>query len=162
MLPFGTGMLYVKKDKIDNLWPYFPDEKPQGGNISKMENLGTRSVPSEIAIGQAINFHTSIGADRKQKRLHELKNYWLTKVKDLPRVTSYTSTKDGYSCALASVGIEGLSGSEFSGKLHSKYKIHTTNVKIEKVDGVRITPHVYTRFEDLDRLVSAIEDISAT
>jgi selenocysteine lyase/cysteine desulfurase len=41
-------------------------------------------------------------------------------------------------------------------ELFAKYKIHTTPVKWEKLDGVRVTPHVYTTLQDLDRLLEAI------
>ena len=29
--PFGTGMLYVKKENIGGLWPLFPNDKPSDG-----------------------------------------------------------------------------------------------------------------------------------
>jgi selenocysteine lyase/cysteine desulfurase len=42
--------------------------------------------------------------------------------------------------------------------LFKKYKIHTVPIKWEGINGVRITPNVYTLTEDLDRLVFAIKD----
>lgn len=158
--PFGTGMLYVKKDKIKSLWPSFANDTPDGDSIIKFENLGTRSVPAEIAVGHAINFHLAIGAKRKQERLHLLKNYWLSKVKEIENVNLFTSSNPNFSGALATFGIEGKEGSEISVALQRKYSIHSTSVKIEGINGVRITPHVYTRFEDLDRLVIAIEEMA--
>ncbi|MCB0482582.1 MAG: aminotransferase class V-fold PLP-dependent enzyme [Flavobacteriales bacterium] len=158
--PFGTGLLYVKKDKIAKLWPSFPNDEPGGDVISKFENLGTRSVPAEVAIGQAINFHLAIGAKRKQERLHELKNYWISKVEKLPGIRIYTSKDPKFSGALATAGIEGIEGDELAGRLQREYQIHVTNIQVEQVNGVRITPHVYTRFEDLDRLVTAFEEMT--
>lgn len=78
--PFGTGMLYVKKENIGGLWPLFPNDKPQSTDIRKFETLGTRSFAPEQAIGQAIDFHNAIGSQRKAQRLHFLKNYWCEKV----------------------------------------------------------------------------------
>jgi len=155
--PFGTGMIYVKKDKISKLWPSFPGENPESDSIVKFGNLGTHSVPAEMAIGNAINFHNSIGAKRKQERLHELKAYWIEKVKDIENVVIYTSLLPNYSGALATFGIKGKEGGKISSALERKYNIHSSPVKIEEVNGVRITPHVYTRKNDLDRLVRAIK-----
>jgi selenocysteine lyase/cysteine desulfurase len=45
--------------------------------------------------------------------------------------------------------------------LFSKYKIHTVGIVWENVSCVRITPHVYTRLEDLDKLVYAIGEIAS-
>jgi selenocysteine lyase/cysteine desulfurase len=45
--------------------------------------------------------------------------------------------------------------------LFSKYKIHTVGIVWENVSCVRITPHVYTRIEDLDKLVYAISAIAS-
>ncbi|MFM7428986.1 MAG: aminotransferase class V-fold PLP-dependent enzyme, partial [Flammeovirgaceae bacterium] len=41
--PFGTGLMYVRKDKIEKTWPLFPTDKPQSADIRKFEALGTRS-----------------------------------------------------------------------------------------------------------------------
>lgn len=159
--PFGTGMLYIKKEKIAKIYPSFANEEPTSGDIKKFENLGTHSVPSEVAIGQAINFHNAIGAARKHERLHQLKSYWIDQVKDLPKVKIYTPESKELSGALATFGIEGMKGSEISVHLQKKYQIHTTSISIENVEGVRVTPHVYTRFEDLDKLVGAIKSMVA-
>src|SRR5436190_20974005 len=72
--PFGTGMLYVKKENIAALYPIFPNDKPQSPDIRKFETLGTRSFAPEQAIGQAIEFHHAIGSRRKEERLRFLKN----------------------------------------------------------------------------------------
>lgn len=159
--PFGTGLMYVHPDKIQKLWPYFPNENPDGEKISKLENLGTHNIPAKMAIGQAFNFHLSIGSQRKQQRLYDLKQYWINKLKGDNRFVIYTPSNPELSCALATVGIKGKEGSEVSSLLQRKYQIHTTNIKIQNVNGVRITPHIYTRFEDLDRLVVALQKIAS-
>ncbi|MEY4279245.1 MAG: Isopenicillin-N epimerase, partial [Bacteroidota bacterium] len=59
--PIGSGMLWIKKDKIEKIWPLVCNDKPNGTDIRKFETLGTRSFPIEQGIGEAINFHTAIG-----------------------------------------------------------------------------------------------------
>lgn len=154
--PFGTGMMYIKKDKISNVWALLSAENPDGDDIRKFESLGTRSFPIELAIGSAISFHNTIGARRKEERLIYLRNYWMKQVLDLKGVSFYNSFLPSFSSALANIKIEGKSGSDLSEFLWNKYKIHTVAIKIEKVDGVRITPNVYTSEDDLDRLVKGI------
>src|SRR5580698_7856437 len=103
----GSGMMYVKKDKIASLYPLFAAGNPKEDNIRKFENLGTRPFFIEQATGKAIGFYDMIGAARKEQRLFYLKNYWMEQVKDIPKVKFYTSMKPGFGCAIGVVGIEG-------------------------------------------------------
>ncbi|MFZ2905825.1 MAG: aminotransferase class V-fold PLP-dependent enzyme [Cyclobacteriaceae bacterium] len=160
--PFGTGMLYVKKENIAGLWPLFPNDKPQIADIRKFETLGTRSFATEQAIGQAIDFQHAIGSKRKEERLRYLKNYWCEKVITHPRVKLNISLKPTYSCALGNFSIEGKDPGEVASKLFSEYQIHTVSIKWENISGVRVTPHVYTTTRDLDRFVDAVVKIAGT
>jgi selenocysteine lyase/cysteine desulfurase len=159
--PFGSGMLYVKKDKIKNVWALLSDEHPLSDDIHKFESIGTRSNASEMAISNAIDFHWIIGNKRKEERLRYLKNYWCEKVIKNPKVKLYTSLKPEYSCALANFAIEGWNPSDIDAKLFEKKKLHVATMNFEGVHGVRVTPHVYTTLRDLDRLVECINEIAA-
>jgi selenocysteine lyase/cysteine desulfurase len=158
--PFGSGLLYIKKDKIKNVWALLSNDKPDGEDIRKFESLGTRSFASEMAISSAIDFHNVIGIKRKEARLRFLKDYWCNKVKDLPKVKLNTSLQAKYSCALANFSIEGWRATDIENKLYEKYKIHTVAIEYEKLNGVRVTPHIYTSLSDLDVLVEGITAIT--
>lgn len=159
--PFGTGMLYVKKENIAGLWPLFPNDKPQIADIRKFETLGTRSFAPEQAIGQAVDFQNAIGSKRKEERLRYLKNYWCEKVISNPRVKLNISLKPEYSCALGNFSIDGMEPNEIASKLFAEHQIHTVAIKWENISGVRVTPHVYTSTKDLDRFVDAVLKIAA-
>jgi selenocysteine lyase/cysteine desulfurase len=160
--PFGTGMLYVKKENIAGLWPIFPNDKPQSPDIRKFETLGTRSFAPEQAIGQAIDFHNAIGSKRKEQRLHYLKNYWCEKVIKNPRVKLNVSLKPEYACAVGNFSIDGIEPETVASKLFGEHQIHTVSIKWENISGVRVTPHVYTTTKDLDRFVEAVLKIAST
>jgi selenocysteine lyase/cysteine desulfurase len=157
--PFGSGLLYVKKDKIKNLYPLLAAPDPEDDSIRKFEHLGTRSFAIEQAIGQALDFHLMIGSERKHQRLHYLKSYWCEKVKDLPGVSIGTPLDIEFSGALALLKIDGFTPQEVSKELMTKYGIHTVAIVRESVYGVRVTPNVYTLTKDLDRLISAIRQM---
>lgn len=160
--PFGTGMMYVKKDRIEKTWPIFPTDKPQSGDIRKFEALGTRSFAPEQAIGQAIDFQNAIGTKRKQERLHYLKMYWCNAVSKNPRIKLHISLKPEYSCALGTFSIDGMDVADVSTKLVVDHQIHTVSIKWENVKAVRVTPHVYTTTRDLDRFIEAVMKIAAS
>jgi len=161
--PIGSGMMYVKKEKIKNIYPLFAtNDDPLKNDIRKFENLGTRPFFIEQAIGKALEFHEMIGSERKEKRLLYLKNYWMEKVKDVPKVKINTSLNSKWGCAIGNVGIEGKKPADLETFLFDKYKIHTVGIEWENIHGVRITPNVYTTTGHLDLLVEGIISFAKT
>ena len=159
--PIGTGMLWIKSEKIEKIWPLVCNDRPRSGDIRKFEDLGTRSFPLEQGIGEALNFHNAIGPARKQARIGYLKNYWASQAQAMPRVKLHTSLNLKYSCAICGVGVEGMTPAELENALFDRYKIHTVGIVWENIKCVRVTPHVYTSIADLDKLVRALGEISA-
>lgn len=159
--PIGSGMMWIKKEKIEKVWPLPSSGEPHSNDIRKFEELGTRSFPIEQGIGEAINFHEGIGSKRKEERIRYLKNYWALKVQHIPKVKLYTSLNAKYSCAICGVGIDGMTPAELDNALFTNYKIHIVGINIENISCVRVTPHVYTSLHDLDKFARAIEEIAA-
>jgi len=159
--PIGTGMMWVRQDKIEKVWPLTCNDKPRSGDIRKFETLGTRSFPLEQGIGEAINFHMAIGPKRKEERIRYLKDYWASRVQGVKKVKLHTSLNAKYSCAICGVSVEGMTPAEFETALFNKYKIHAVGIVWENISCVRVTPHVYTTLADLDKLVRAIQTIAA-
>ena len=160
--PIGTGMLYVRKEKIKDIWPLFGSGEKEESNIRKFEHLGTRPFFIEEAIGKAIEFTDMIGMKRKEERLLYLKNYWMNKVKDIPKVKLHTSFKKEFGCAIGLVSVEGKQPGELDAYLWENYKIHVVGINWENIHGVRITPNVYTTTKNLDSLVEGIDRFSRT
>jgi selenocysteine lyase/cysteine desulfurase len=158
--PIGTGMMWVKADKIDNIWPLVCNGQLHSSDIRKFEDLGTRSFPIEQGIGEAINFHEGIGSARKQQRIHYLKTYWASRVQTVPKVKLHTSLDPRYSCAICGVSIDGMTPGQLASALFDKYKIHTVGIVWENISCVRVTPHAYTTIGDLDKMVDAITTLA--
>ncbi len=159
--PFGCGMLWMKKEHITKVWSLFGSPDDQKDKMSKFEHLGTRNFPAELAINEAIDFHNGIGIQRKEARLRYLKSYWANAVVGLPKLKFNTSLKEGFSCSLCNFHIEGMTAEAMHKTLMDEHKIFTTMIKHEEFEGVRVTPHLYTKLSDLDRLVEAIQKMVA-
>ena len=158
--PFGSGVLYIRKDKIKNVWALLSNNEPDGSDIRKFESLGTRSFASEMAIGAAIDFHDVMGSQRKEERLRFLKNYWVDQLKNHPKISFNQPYSNNLSCAIANVAVAGKKPEEVSSELFSKYKIHAVAINWEHIHGVRVTPNVYTSTKELDKLVGALKKIA--
>jgi selenocysteine lyase/cysteine desulfurase len=157
--PLGAGILYIKKDKIPTVWPLFGETSVPDDDIRKLERIGTHPSWTTLAIGDAIRFHNMIGAARKEARLRFLQQYWTDKVRTIPKV--YLNTPEGNrACAIANVGITGITPRALADTLFDKFKVYTVAIDTAPVKGVRVTPHLYTTTGDLDALVRALGEIA--
>lgn len=157
--PLGAGLLYVRNDLIKHVWPLFGDVSKPADDIRKFEHYGTHPAATTIAISDAIRFHELIGSARKEARLKYLRDYWTSRVVDFSGVKLNTPLEPSRSSAIANLAIEGLTPSELASRLYDDYRIYTVAIDHPAVKGVRVTPHLYTRLEDLDRFVEAVRDI---
>lgn len=155
--PFGTGFMFVKREKIENLFPLLSSYESLKTNIKKFETLGTRSFAAEMAVGAALDFHLSIGSERKEKRLRELKNYWVEAAKNIQGLKLLTSLKNEFSCGMATFEIQNKKAEDIVAFLLNESKIHTSAVLWEGLNAVRIAPSIYTNFSELDLLVDTLK-----
>jgi isopenicillin-N epimerase len=158
--PKGTGLLYVRREKIEKLWPLMAADKRQASDIRKFEEIGTHSAAPKLAIGDAIMFHNGLGPKRKEARLRYLSRYWMNKLKHLPNVQFHTSFKENQSCGIGNVEIIGVDPGALQTYLMDKHKIFTVAIIHDEFKGLRITPNVYTTLKELDRFCEVMETIA--
>ena len=156
--PHGTGMLYVRKEKIKDLWPLMAASEAQDEDIRKFEEIGTHPAANYLAIGEAITFHEGIGDDHKEARLKYLNDYWIDQIIDDDRVELHTSRNPKYACGIATVEIKGMEPNELNSRLWSKHRIITTPINHPQFKGIRVTPNVYTTIEEIERFTDAMKE----
>jgi len=157
--PHGTGMLYVRKEKIADLWPLQAPGECGKDDIRKFEEIGTHPAANYLAIGDALTFHQGIGSKNKEERLFYLRDRWAKKLLKHNRIKLHTSLKPGKGCAIATVQIKGIDTADVAKHLWAKYRIFVVAIKHPEFEGCRVTPHVYTTIEEIDRFIDAMETI---
>ncbi|NUN71411.1 MAG: aminotransferase class V-fold PLP-dependent enzyme [Bacteroidetes bacterium] len=158
--PKGTGLLFVRREKIGKVWPLMAAERKNANDIRKFEEIGTHSIAPKLAIGEAIAYHQLIGARRKEERLRYLTDYWVGKLRSVPGIYFNTAMRGREYCAIANVGITGVPPVDLAVHLHSKYRIITTPIDHEEFKGLRITPNLYTLTGELDRFCDIMTRIA--
>ena len=159
-VPLGAGFLYVKKGKATNITPLLAEGPREPDDISRLNHIGTHPVHTDLAIINAIEYHNKIGIKRKEARLKYLQDYWTSRVRELPRVKVNTPKEMERHGAIGNVGIAGMEPSELSKRLMEEHHIWTVAIKRVNVEGIRVTPNVYTTTEELDAFVKAIRVLS--
>lgn len=158
--PLGAGLLYVKKGKVDGIWPLLAEGKREPGDIHSLNHLGTHPVHTDLAINNAIDYHNAIGGARKEERLRYLQTYWTSRVRDIPGVIVNTPKDPTRHCGIGNVGVESMTPHEFAKTLMDKYRIYTVAINGANVFGCRISPNVYTTPAELDVLVKACKELA--
>ena len=157
--PHGTGLLYVRKDKIRELWPLMAATEKMDEDIRKFEEIGTHPAANYLAIAEALSFHQGIGGKRKQARLVYLRDYWAKRLLEHRRVRLHTSLKPGFACGIATVEIEGVEPGALDAWLWEKHRILATPIVHQEFHGIRVSPSVYTTLQELDRFCDAMEQV---
>ncbi len=158
--PKGTGLLYVKRENIEKLWPLMAADKSQATDIRKFEEIGTHSAAPKLAIGEAILFHKGIGPKRKEARLRYLSRHWMSRLKGLPNVRFHTSFDSAQSCGIGTVEIIGIDPAALQSYLFGTHKIFTVAIVHDEFKGIRVTPNVYTTLGELDRFCEVMEMVA--
>ena len=159
--PHGTGMLYVSKDKIADLWPMMAAPETMDSDIRKFEEIGTHPLANFISIAEALTFHEGIGPARKGARMKYLSDYWVDQLIDYERFVLHTSRDPQFACGIATAQIRGVDSGELSSYLWRNHKIIVTAIKHPEFEGIRVTPNVYTTLEELDRFADVMKDVLA-
>jgi selenocysteine lyase/cysteine desulfurase len=157
--PHGTGLLYVRRDRIPQLWPLQAAAPTLDANIRKFEEIGTHPAANFLAISEALGFSEGIGLERKAARLIHLRDRWARALMANDRVQLHTSLRPGLAVGLANFSIDGIDPGALVAHLFDKHRILATPIKHAAVEGVRVTPNVYTTPAEIDVFVAAVQKV---
>lgn len=162
--PKGSGLLYVKRDKIENTWPLFAaGVTRKRSDIRKFELYGTWPE-SILAIGEAITFHERVGGAVKEAHHCRLTEFWLNGVKDIPGLKLHTPVGEDLSCGITCVELAGFPAPKLRQWLLDRHKIVTMDItrRTSEFAGIRISPGMPTTRKELSRLVDALQEAART
>jgi selenocysteine lyase/cysteine desulfurase len=157
--PLGTGLLYIKKEKIPKVWPLMGDVENEISDIRKFQRQGTQPLGTRHGIRDALEFQKYVGNRRKEERLRGLTTYWTEKARKIKGISVNTPEDPNRYAGLGNFKVEGMNPGPVSKLLFDKHGIMTVPVKTKSVEGVRVTPHLYIEEEQLDALVLALKSI---
>ncbi len=152
--PAGAGLLYVKQSVQDRIWPVVAIGPQKGAR--KYDQLSRRPWPCVAALEDTLDFQLAIGRARLEQRTRALGSYLRAKAAEIPKVKVYTPADPSMSCGSTSLGIEGVSGQVLKEYLRQKYDAYIPSGGT----AVRISTHYFNTFEQVDRVLKALRELS--
>lgn len=170
--PTGVGVLYAKKELLDNFIPSvlgggMNENFDIDGNVTLKRppislEAGTPNIEGVIAFNEAINYINSIGIDKITKYVTELTDYLMEKLSNIPHIKLYSDSDHG----IVSFNVDGIfaqdvayyldkynicvrAGNHCAKLLHNVIGVHNT---------VRISLYFYNTKEEIDKLVLLLSD----
>jgi isopenicillin-N epimerase len=156
--PHGTGFLYVRRERITQVWPHFPAPEAMRENIRKFESLGTMPAAPFLGIRAALQFWREVGPEVKLARLRWLRERWLGPVMQLPGVSVIDRPNSTEGSALATVVLEGIKPGEVARWLWDRHRVIVRAIEHPEFSGIRVTPNLANNTPDLDRLVGLLDE----
>jgi isopenicillin-N epimerase len=164
--PLGLGFMYIAKSKLTEIDRAMGDEDYPSTDIRSRVHTGTVNFASILTLPTALKLHNEIGAKAKELRVKHLRNYWVSRAKELKGLEILTPDEPGMYAGITSFRMAGKVSAEDNNALvaqlrdqHGIFSVRRAGVA--KGQCIRISPAVYTSESELDRLVSALRNIVA-
>jgi len=157
--PIGTGLLYVRKDRIEKHWALMAAPESMDKNIRKFEEIGTHPAAMHNATLQALEFHEQMGAERKYARLCYLKQRWAARLLQIPGAKMLALPDPANSGAFATIHFDGIEPGKLTDALLAQHNIFTTPIVMPFLNGIRISSNVYTSPAEVDTFSDAVSSL---
>jgi len=170
--PSGIGVLYGKKELLENLKPYqygsFMSQKIET-NTSELKKTpfkfeaGTPNVEGVIGLGAAVNYLNKIGMENIEYNNRKLVNLFLEKTDGIKNLHVYGKNQEN----LVSFNFDLLSAGNVSAILNREnifinsgnHNVSLFHKKLKIDESARISFYLYNNEEDVNALVYVLEKI---
>ena len=160
--PKEVGILYVRKERIEDLWPTivgvgYPGVLDKGAQ--KFETLGQRDDSRIAAMGKTVEFHNMIGRDRIEARIRFLAAALKMRLKErIPGIEFRTPLAPELSGGVVVFDVAGVGLNKALDILYYEHNIGCA-VFVGDSGGIRLCPHIYNTVEEIDRAVDAVASL---
>lgn len=157
--PVGLGVLWMRPEHTSKVWPLVPPDAGTTG-MGRYEWIGTNPEFLTAAALPALALHEHLGETRKAERLQYLRTHWLERARAaLPGLSTYTTDGAGMSGGLTTIEIPGADHDALQKALRANGFLVQAMLGGERrpeINGIRVTPNVYTSLAEIDRFVDAL------
>lgn len=163
--PLGVGAAYIRKGRVDSIDPDIADEDPDSGSIRSRVHTGTIDFAAVLTLPEALEFQSSIGARPRARRLIDLRDRWVHRVRDLPCIEVLTPDDPRMHAGITSFRLAGrvseAENRDLAQTLLDRFNIFTVHrTGLASGACVRVTPALFNSMSDVDALAAALQSLA--
>jgi selenocysteine lyase/cysteine desulfurase len=157
--PKEAGILFVREDSQDRLWPSHVGvgwEGARENGAQKFENMGQRDDAAVVSMGTAAAYHQSIGPDAIEARVRALATGLKERIRTrFPSVRFHTPISEEHSGGVVVFSLPESDPRKLHETLYAEEFIGSAAMGGEFL-GLRLSPHIYNTMAEVDRVVEAV------
>jgi len=171
--PTGVGVLIGRYELLEEMDPVFygggmnsffeDDSSYELKSIPTRFEAGTPPIAEVIGLGEAISYLMDIGVDKIHQYEMELKEYLISKIKDIPSVTVYNQNSNSGILAFNIDGVFAQDTSVYLNHYHICVRAGNHCAKLLKDEmniknTVRVSLYFYNTKEEIDVFIDALKN----
>lgn len=158
--PAGTGFMYVKADKIKDIWTtvasYRWNQHEDEG--FRFTQRGTGNFPVLKGLEASIDFHNEIGPDKVYARIKFLGERLRTGLRKNKKVKMFTPAEESMCAGISVYNVEGKTGAQLQETYWAKAKMRPRSQG--DTFGVRHCTHIFNSIEEIDKAIEIVNGMS--
>ncbi|MDX5340401.1 MAG: aminotransferase class V-fold PLP-dependent enzyme [Cyclobacteriaceae bacterium] len=166
--PSGTGFLYVKKEKLDELqakqigaysdtgWDMVKSPPEFTGYVDSAHRFdyGTQSKALYAGVLAAAEFHQEIGREKIEARIRSLNQHLFQGLLEIPEKVEILSPEESISrISMITFKSRTIPATELNSKIQ-KAGFRVRQIYEGGLDGIRISTHIYNSKDDINQLLN--------
>lgn len=160
--PTGVGLLYVRKEVQDKLWPTIVSSGwDTFKDARKFETHGQGADALLFALDEALDFQNAIGRKRIERRIKALAAYLKQELKKIPGIKVHTPDDPYLSAGLTAFSLDGVDPAKVVDYVREKYNIvvRTIGNKEAGTYSVRVSTPIYISFKEIDLFLEGVRHL---
>jgi isopenicillin-N epimerase len=156
--PQGTGLLYMHETWRTRLWPTLAsggwDDMSLGAH--RFNHMGSIDESRLAGLLAALLFQRAIGGERIAGRVRALRRHLIDGLADVPRVRMMSPSGDELGAGMVAFTLAGRDALALQADLARAANVRTRVVSEYGYGWMRLSPHIYNRIDELDRVIELI------
>jgi selenocysteine lyase/cysteine desulfurase len=173
----GSGMLFVRREQLDRLWPVAPrgvDASPpiitptvsagQTGvpaALHKLGNIVPHAWPALRGVEAAMELQQQIGRTRIEARVRELAIYARLRLQQLAGVELLTPARPGLWGGILTFRTSRKSGAEVASALAREHRVHIRDLvwSGSASGALRVSLHIFNTHDEVEKLMQGLQQV---
>lgn len=167
--PRESGVLFIRRAQIDRVAPlhlgaYSSGEFDFSGQVVytagvRRHEYGTRDAATVVALAEATRFQSHIGRERIARRNARLAGQFIAAARGLPRIEILSPANPAMRAAMVTFRVNGIPSGKVFGSLLETHRLRCRPVGEEKLDGIRVSFHLFNTAEHGEQLIDGLRQL---